>query len=1088
LLGLAGTSISHAQTGASGSDIWLGLLSAEQVQKPRELVREYDEKMISGGLDEENLSRFLGERAAALQAFEQQLPADSPLRKFLQESERAKQVDQPHRLFDPEFEAWREERLARIADAADPELEVERLRQKFARYQEILAQGHPEGPELLTRFLTRGTELEAELGGPLPTAGTIETAFEWVSDAWIENEHSKAIAALEAEVEALARGTPAEFLVIPGFSDFEALDEDAADGELAKTAAQHARELRKLLDAQWENSPPRRRSLLLNNLGVAFCLSGDRHRATHYLHEAARAIDSAPWQTYPLTATDEVSLYYNLRTMCGFSKGPLSVPVARFPEHPKGFSPPLLDSVLEMPWPDFYRWLGDDFPSSHPAVASSFIRSRVWHASRDEYAETRILAEDFLERHGNAVSDEARVVALTIAALSAERLADNDTARVYCERIETLLVAMFPEEYAARSSSDSACRKAAPAFASEPPPKPFEALPDPYAFLPPDIQARVPAAVKDLATGTMIQAALRGGPIGPVDKFAALYEPADLQAAAAMYLDWVWTQAGGADYKGAWLLNYWPAVVETLGEFAENTQDYVRRNLGALSFQEQLLFLSEEVPFISSLILSVGTQGAPLKEMYQYPLNWKGLLVRAAATQSASIRRASADDTHRVKVDRLREVRDEISALQVAGGAADDARIASLTEEKESLERSINATYGRGGRLQEMVSIDALRGVLGDGEVFVDLHRFDRYEDTVFRSTEYAAVVLTSSGLALAPLGDANEIDRSLRAWFSHVSGGPAAAEPDVASAWAALRQHVWEPIAAILPEGWRQVSLAPDSELSRIPWQLFGEDQRIVQVDSGWHLYHARTSPPAAQPVTALLVGDVDFGIGRLAELPGTALELNIIETLLDRADAGVLSFRAAGADEASVAGALEAASWAHFATHGIFATAPAARASTRSFMPSGRAAGERAEALQRNPLMTSGLALSGFNGLGTERFDGFLSAEEILGIDLSGMRFFVLSACNTGRGLQLTGQGVMGLRSAISAAGAANTLMSLWSIDDRATVLFMQYLYEALITDAMAPPEALKSAQQRLRQRSEFVHPYFWAGWALVSASTHH
>ena len=113
-----------------------------------------------------------------------------------------------------------------------------------------------------------------------------------------------------------------------------------------------------------------------------------------------------------------------------------------------------------------------------------------------------------------------------------------------------------------------------------------------------------------------------------------------------------------------------------------------------------------------------------------------------------------------------------------------------------------------------------------------------------------------------------------------------------------------------------------------------------------------------------------------------------------------------------------------------------------------------------------------------------GILTAEELLDTDLSRTKLVVLSACQTGLGLATPAQGVMGLRSALSAAGASKVVLSLWSVDDEATSLLMTSFYRALWEGNLTLGQALRSAQDKVRRIARFRAPRFWAGWVVVDA----
>ncbi|MBS1953913.1 MAG: CHAT domain-containing protein [Cyanobacteria bacterium SZAS-4] len=111
-------------------------------------------------------------------------------------------------------------------------------------------------------------------------------------------------------------------------------------------------------------------------------------------------------------------------------------------------------------------------------------------------------------------------------------------------------------------------------------------------------------------------------------------------------------------------------------------------------------------------------------------------------------------------------------------------------------------------------------------------------------------------------------------------------------------------------------------------------------------------------------------------------------------------------------------------------------------------------------------------------------LTAEEIVGLNLSKCKLVSLSACKTGLGTGLEGQGVIGLRSAIISAGARSILMSLWSVDDDATQQLMCKFYSSLLDPEhpLSEIEALTKAQEYIRNQPQWQSPIYWAGWVIA------
>lgn len=93
-------------------------------------------------------------------------------------------------------------------------------------------------------------------------------------------------------------------------------------------------------------------------------------------------------------------------------------------------------------------------------------------------------------------------------------------------------------------------------------------------------------------------------------------------------------------------------------------------------------------------------------------------------------------------------------------------------------------------------------------------------------------------------------------------------------------------------------------------------------------------------------------------------------------------------------------------------------------------------------------------------------LPAKEAAQLQLSGTELVVLSACDTAAGSQQSGEGLYGLQRALNVAGALNTLVSLWKVDDGATAGFMQRYYQQL-KQGKGRRDALLAVQQEFRTK---------------------
>lgn len=145
------------------------------------------------------------------------------------------------------------------------------------------------------------------------------------------------------------------------------------------------------------------------------------------------------------------------------------------------------------------------------------------------------------------------------------------------------------------------------------------------------------------------------------------------------------------------------------------------------------------------------------------------------------------------------------------------------------------------------------------------------------------------------------------------------------------------------------------------------------------------------------------------------------------------------------------------HFATHGIINS-------------------ERPE--------LSGIVLSLFDNEGHSQ-NGFLRLHDIYNLNLPA-DLVVLSACSTGLGKEVRGEGLIGLTRGFMYAGASGVIASLWKVDDDATAELMKHFYEALFQKGMTPAAALRYAQLTLSQNKRWQSPYYWAGFVIQGQYT--
>ncbi len=406
----------------------------------------------------------------------------------------------------------------------------------------------------------------------------------------------------------------------------------------------------------------------------------------------------------------------------------------------------------------------------------------------------------------------------------------------------------------------------------------------------------------------------------------------------------------------------------------------------------------------------------------------------------------------------------------------------------------------------------------------------------------YAAFVRPAGGGSprIVPLGRAASIDEAILQWRGQIESsraGLAAAGGSsqrlVRKAGSRLREKIWDPLAGAL-EGATMVLVVMSGELNHISLAaLPGRKKEFLLEESPLlhYLSVERDVVPADASVARgqgmLAIGGPDYdapagagapassvaslreGGGRrgcdplqemvFAPLPAALREASQISAKWDAAHpaaeerARAVRLTGSRADESAVKRLVTGRSVIHLATHAFFldgACLPAEPPAGASHAKRAAEAGVPRSRLARQPLLNAGLALAGANrrldsSSSPPAEDGLLMAEEVAGLDLDGVDWLVLSACDTGIGELSRGDGVLGLRRAFRIAGAKTIVMSLWKVGDEATADWMGRLYDARVS-GLSTAESVRQASlemlESLRRQGRPAPPCDWAGFIAV------
>jgi CHAT domain-containing protein len=415
------------------------------------------------------------------------------------------------------------------------------------------------------------------------------------------------------------------------------------------------------------------------------------------------------------------------------------------------------------------------------------------------------------------------------------------------------------------------------------------------------------------------------------------------------------------------------------------------------------------------------------------------------------------------------------------------------------------------------------------------------------RYTPYYAAFVMQSGEEhphLVRLGMATEIDSLVSRWRKEIarggSGRPAKElETDYRAAGLALKRRIWDPLAVHLGQA-KRVVVVPDGTLHLVNLGALPAGGERYLIETGPLIQYLSTErdlvPRMAQErkgegmlalggpafndarlFTAAAAGGAqtpkdqplnvaslpanrgrrstcgDFQSMRFAALPDSEREVKEVTALWRKrsGNPSVLRLVGAHASETEFKAKAPGRQMIHLATHGFFlgdTCVSALEASHASGEQVRQNQPEPPPAVGENPLLLSGLALAGANhraSAGPQDDDGILTAEEVAAMDLAGVDWVVLSACDTGIGEYMAGEGMFGLRRAFQVAGARTVITSLWPVEDEAARALMRNLYQERLR-GVSTAEAVRNADlkmmESLKRTGLPAHPYFWGAFVAV------
>jgi CHAT domain-containing protein len=575
--------------------------------------------------------------------------------------------------------------------------------------------------------------------------------------------------------------------------------------------------------------------------------------------------------------------------------------------------------------------------------------------------------------------------------------------------------------------------------------------------------------------------------------------------------------------------------------------NYLRLAAGGLAERQALAYAAAGPTGLDEALALIGQPGsrglpAAVNRVWEELVQTRTLVLDEMASRHRAALRDSVDDETAAAREQLRNARQRLANLLVRGPESQtperyEAVVRRARRDVEQAERDLGnlgapprqeAAEARRGLTEVLASLPSGWGVLA----------FAAFDGAHGR--EYIAFLIGEDRQPQAiRMGDAERVDGLVRRWATAIlsnqddaGAGAQRAESAIRRAGEALRTTIWDPAASLLGtlEG---LFIVPDGALHAVNFgalprakggYLVEQAPLIHYLSSERDVFTLQESRTHGSGLLA--IGGVDFGSAnepsssptrkrrpptgagtvrgesidardcsgfadvRFAPLPQSKREVGEIAAAWPDSTQ-VIVIEGAEASEGTFKRLVPGVRALHMATHGFFLDPEAclhAGAGTRGI--GGLESSVLPEAppsfSPRGPLLLSGLALAGANlrsKASPHEEDGILTAEEVASLDLGGVEWAVLSACDTGVSGASRGEGILGLRRAFQTAGVATLVMSLWPVQDEAAREWMGALYRARFREHMGTAAAVRAAMLEVlhgrRARGLSANPFFWAAF---------
>lgn len=388
------------------------------------------------------------------------------------------------------------------------------------------------------------------------------------------------------------------------------------------------------------------------------------------------------------------------------------------------------------------------------------------------------------------------------------------------------------------------------------------------------------------------------------------------------------------------------------------------------------------------------------------------------------------------------------------------------------------------------VTWSMIKSNLLENESAIEIIRFEYFDQSYTDSIVYLGLVVnkkTKNHPTLVGFNYGNQLEER---YIKYYNNSMIQKKEDLMS-----YKVYWKPFERAI-KGSSHIYFSSDGVFNQLNPETFSETKGEYLIDKYQFHFLSNTKDLAkkqkterATPNYGVLVGNPRFGkvsdtitheITEIQPLLGAEKEVNEVADLLTDKNWKVTLLTQEKATEEAIRN-LNSPKVLHIATHGFFLPEPPANLA--------KSISNQQFSAYAQPLLRSGLMLSNSAALFTTNnpyqfnsSDGILTAYEVMNLALDETQLVFLSACETGKGKIISGEGVYGLQRAFIIAGAENVIMTLFKVDDKITQELVQQFYLYWLS-GKNKREALNLAKKDIAKKHQ--HPIYWGAFKLTGSN---